>query len=75
MGRLACRVDCQNQGLGKLLVACAVDRCLQALKQVAAFALIVDAKDVAAKEFYQHYGFTPCVDSAMTLYLPLRAAG
>ena len=75
MGRLACRADRQNQGLGKLLVACAVDRCLQALKQVAAFALIVDAKDVAAKEFYQHYGFMPCVDSPMTLYLALGSVG
>ena len=62
MGRLACRVDCQNQGLGKLLVACAVDRCLQALKQVAAFALVGDAKSLAAQEFYQHFGFTPCTD-------------
>jgi hypothetical protein len=44
---------------------------LQAIKQVAAFALIVDAKNVAAKDFYQHYGFTPCVDSPMTFYLPL----
>lgn len=75
MGRLACRADRQNQGLGKLLMACAVDRCLQAVKQVAAFALIVDAKNPAAKEFYPHYGFTPCADSAMTLYLPLGSVG
>ena len=75
MGRLACRADRQNQGLGKLLVACSVDRCLQALKQVAAFALIVDAKSLGAKEFYQHYGFTSCIDSPMTLYLPLESAG
>jgi GNAT superfamily N-acetyltransferase len=75
MGRLACRADRQNQGLGKLLMACAVDRCLQAVKQVAAFALIVDAKNLAAKDFYQHYGFTPCTDSLMTLYLPLGSVG
>ncbi len=75
MGRLACRADRQGEGLGKLLVACAVDRCLQAQKQVAAFALIVDAKNLAAKEFYQHYGFTPCADSPMTLDLPLGSAG
>ena len=75
IGRLACRADRQNQGLGKLLVACAVDRCLQALKQVAAFALIVDAKNMAAKDFCRHYGFTPCIDSPMTLYLPLGSAG
>lgn len=71
MGRLACRADRQGQGIGRLLIACAVERCVQARKQVAAFALIVDAKNSAAKKFYEHYGFTPCVDASMTLYLPL----
>ena len=71
MGRLACRSDRRGQGLGKLLIACAVDRCLQARNQVAAFALIVDAKDAQAKAFYEHYGFTGCADSPMTLYLAL----
>lgn len=71
MGRLACRADQRGQGLGRLLMGCAVDRCLQARRQVAAFALLVDAKNAQAKTFYQHYGFTPCADSPMTLYLPL----
>lgn len=71
MGRLACRADSQGKGLGKLLMGCAVDRCLQARKQVAAFALLVDAKNEKAKAFYEHYGFSSCSDSPMTLYLPL----
>ena len=71
MGRLACRADRRGQGLGRLLIGCAVERCLQARKQVAAFALIVDAKSSAAKAFYEHYGFIPCADASMTLYLPL----
>lgn len=71
MGRLACRTDHRGQGLGMLLMGCAVDRCLQARRQVAAFALLVDAKNRQAMTFYQHYGFTPCTDSPMTLYLPL----
>lgn len=74
MGRLACRADRQGQGLGKLLIACAVQRCQQARLQVAAFALIVDAKDDAAAAFYRHYGFVPCADAPLTLYLPLEAA-
>ena len=48
-----------------------MERCLQARKQVAAFALIVDAKSPETKAFYEHYGFTPCVGASMTLYLPL----
>ena len=71
MGRLACRADRRGQGLGKLLIGCAVERCPLASKQVAAYALVVDAKNAEAKAFYQHYGFRPCVDASMTLYLPL----
>jgi len=72
MGRLACRMDRQGQGLGKLLLGCAVDRCLKARAQVAAYALIVDAKDDDAMAFYRHFGFKPLADRALTLYLPLE---
>jgi predicted GNAT family N-acyltransferase len=71
MGRLACRTDRQGQGLGKLLLGCAVDRCLKARQQVAAYALVVDAKDDVAKAFYVHFGFKTLQDAPMTLYLPL----
>jgi GNAT superfamily N-acetyltransferase len=71
MGRLACSVDRQGQGLGKLLVGCAVDRCLKVRQQLSAYALIVDAKDEKAKAFYEHFGFKPLRDTSLTLYLPL----
>jgi len=71
LGRLACCVDRRGTGLGKVLIGCALDRCLRARQQVAAFALLVDAKNAQAKRFYEHYGFTACADSPMSLYLPL----
>ena len=71
MGRLACHTHRHGTGLGKLLVGCAVDRCLKARQHVAAFALIVDAKDEAARSFYVHFGFKPLRDAGFTLYLPL----
>lgn len=71
MGRMACRVDRRGAGIGKLLVGCAVDRCLQARKQVAAYAMIVDAKDDQAAAFYKHFGFRCLLDQPLTLYLPL----
>lgn len=71
MGRLACRSDQQGRGLGKLLLGCAVDRSLKARQQVAAYALIVDAKHDAAKAFYTHFGFKTLLDAQQTLYLPL----
>lgn len=70
MGRLACRSDQQGRGLGKLLLGCAVDRCLKARLQVAAYALVVDAKDDAARDFYLHFGFKTLMDAKLTLYLP-----
>lgn len=71
MGRLACRADLRGQGLGRLLIGCAVERCIKAREEVASFALVVDAKDAKAKAFYEHYGFTACTDRPLTLYLPL----
>jgi len=71
MGRLAAHIDQHGKGLGRLLLGSAVDRCLRAREEIAAYALIVDAKSDAAKAFYEHFGFTACLDSPMTLYLPL----
>lgn len=71
MGRLACRTEQRGQGLGKLLLACAVDRCLLARRQVAAYALVVDSKDDVAKALYLHFGFKALQDAPLTPYLPL----
>ncbi len=71
MGRLACRMDQRGHGLGKILLGCAVDRCLKARRQIAAYSLLVDAKDVAAAAFYMHFGFKALRDAPLTLYLPL----
>lgn len=71
MGRFAVREELQGQGLGKCLLGCAVDRCLQARQQVAAYALIVDARDASAKSFYEYFGFVAFVDQPFSLYLVL----
>lgn len=71
MGRLARHIEHHGAGLGELLIGCAVDRCLHARSLVGAYALLVEAKNQKAKLFYEHYGFTACVDAPMALYLPL----
>ncbi len=71
LGRLAIHSSQRGRGLGKLLIGRAVERCLEAKKHVAAYALVVDAKGEDAKSFYEHYGFTSCSDNPMTLYLSL----
>jgi GNAT superfamily N-acetyltransferase len=71
MGRLARDIESCRAGLGEVLIGCAVDRCLRARSLVGAYALLVDARDEKAKSFYERYGFIPCMDAPMTLYLPL----
>jgi len=38
---------------------------------VAVYALVVDAKDEQAENFYLHHGFIPFGDAPRTLLLPL----
>ena len=71
MGRLAVHREYQNAGYGKAILGCAVRRCLQAGKEIAAYALIVDALDDSAKSFYEYYGFIPFADEPLSLYLSL----
>ena len=70
MGRMACRIDRRGSGLGELLVGCAVDRRLKARERIAAYGLIVNAKDETARRFYEHFGFRRLMDRDLTLYLP-----
>lgn len=69
MGRLAVDQDFKGQGLGGALLADALGRA--AGSEIAAFALMVDAKDEAAAEFYRHHGFIALPDTPSTLFLPL----
>jgi len=71
LGRLAVQQHLQGQGIGRYLLGCAVERCLRARQHVAAYALLVDAKNANAAEFYRHYGFISCRDDDRTLYFPL----
>ncbi len=73
MGRLAVDQAFKGQGLGGALLADALDRA--ARSEIAAFAMIVDAKDETAAAFYQHHGFIALPDSPRTLFLPLATAG
>jgi ribosomal protein S18 acetylase RimI-like enzyme len=69
MGRLAIDRQFKGQGLGAVLLADALTRALSS--DIAAFALIVDAKDDAAAAFYRHHGFLAFDDNPRALFLPL----
>ncbi|MCL2589411.1 MAG: GNAT family N-acetyltransferase [Betaproteobacteria bacterium] len=69
MGRLAVDQAFKGQGLGGALLADALDHA--ARLEIAAYALMVDAKDEAAAAFYRHHGFIALPGSPLTLFLPL----
>lgn len=72
MGRLAVDQNFKGQGLGGALLADAMSR--TASSEIAAYALVVDAKDEGAAAFYRHHGFVPLPNSPLTLFLPLATA-
>lgn len=72
MGRLAVDQAFKGQGLGSAMLADALER--TARSEIAAFALMVDAKDEIAADFYRHHGFIALPDSPLTLFLPLATA-
>ena len=48
------------------------DALMQAVRaEIAAYALLVDAKDECAAAFYRHHGFLILPDTPQTLFLPL----
>lgn len=71
MGRLAVDQTFKGQGLGSALLADALDRA--ARSEIAAFALVVDAKDATAAAFYRHHGFIALPEVPLTLFLPLAS--
>lgn len=72
LGRLAVDLDFKGIGLGGALLADALGRALRA--EIAAFALIVDAKDESATAFYRHHGLMALPGQPMRLFLPLATA-
>jgi GNAT superfamily N-acetyltransferase len=80
LGRLAIDRAWQGKGVGKALLADAIDRALRASAQVSARLIIVHAISPAAASFYLHHGFvrlpveTPTFALDLTKMQKLRAA-
>jgi ribosomal protein S18 acetylase RimI-like enzyme len=69
IGRLARHERVRGQGVGELLLADAITRILGAVRAVAAFAMVVDAKDERAIAFYESFGFIPFPSRPRRLFL------
>jgi ribosomal protein S18 acetylase RimI-like enzyme len=71
MGRLAVSESFQAMGLGSALLADALVRVFQS--DVAAYAMVVDAKHKEAVVFYEKHGFKQFSSQPLSLWLPMKA--
>ena len=71
LGRLALDVRYRGQGLGQPLLFNALRRALAASDQIAAVAVVVDAKDETAQRFYERHLFRRFVDDPQRLFFPM----
>jgi ribosomal protein S18 acetylase RimI-like enzyme len=70
IGRLA--RDVSFPGMGRLLLLDALARSLRHSEEVAAALVLVDAKNDAARQFYERYGFQAVVQIPRRLFLPMK---
>ena len=72
IGRLARDLSFRGQNVGELLLMDALNRAHALSRQIASWAVLVDAKDAAATAFYKKYGFLEIQGYASKLFLPMR---
>ena len=69
LGRLAVDQRYQGRGYGRFLLADALLRAVRS--EIASFAIVVDAKNEAARRFYERENFLPFLDQPMKLFRPM----
>jgi len=72
IGRLAVSDQRKGEGIGRLLLANALRKCYTQSLEIASFAVIVDAKDQQAVNFYEHFGFIKFAEDKDRLFLPMQ---
>jgi GNAT superfamily N-acetyltransferase len=72
LGRLGVDTAWKGQGLGAALLQDAVLRTMQAAEIVGIRGIVVHAISEQARQFYEHYGFSPSPTQPMTLILSIK---
>jgi GNAT superfamily N-acetyltransferase len=71
LGRMAVAESMQRKGLGEHILFHALERALIGSRQVASWAVIVDAK-AGARDFYLKHDFIPFPNRPERLFLPMK---
>ncbi|MGH9604398.1 MAG: GNAT family N-acetyltransferase [Terracidiphilus sp.] len=74
LGRMAVSQSLRGHGLGEFLLLHALERAWLGSRQIASWAVIVDAK-AGVRDFYLKYGFIPLEVQPNRLFLPMHIAG
>ena len=74
IGRLARDERVRGEGLGELLLADAMRRVLGAVRTLAVFAIVVEARDEKAAAFCLDFGFKPFPSRPLRLFIPASEA-
>lgn len=72
LGRLAAAKEYQRQGIGKTLLVAAMGKFIEIFNTAGGIGLFVDAKDDAAKHYYEQFGFVPMPSNELELFLPVK---
>lgn len=75
LGRLAVATSHHGQGIGAVVLADALRRVAAASGVLAVYAVVVDALDDRAAEFYRKFSFIGLPSRRRTLFLPLGSFG
>ena len=70
LGRLAVTTSLQGQSMGGQLLVAAARRCMRASEQVGGTALMIDAKDEKAADWYKLFGAVALLDRPLSLLMP-----
>ena len=73
LGQLATDTGWAGRGIGTGLVKHALERCVQAASLIGGRALMVNAVDPDAAEFWRRRGFLPSRDDPLLLFQPIAA--
>jgi ribosomal protein S18 acetylase RimI-like enzyme len=71
LARLAVTKKRQRQGMGTHMMVNAIERIIEVSEHLAIMGFFVDAKDNAAKAFYEQFGFISLPENPLELFLPL----
>jgi GNAT superfamily N-acetyltransferase len=74
LGRLAVDKSLQGRGLGGALLLRAADRCIRVASEVGGVALLIDAKNDRAAQWYAGYGASALLDAPRSLVLSFAVA-